>query len=201
MSFWNERYSAPEYVYGVGPNRWLERQACRIVPGGRVLSLGEGEGRNAVWLAEHGFEVEAVDASEVGLAKARRLAAERGVSIATVVEHLGTYRPPAASYDALVLIYVHLSPSYRAAVHAAGAAALRDGGVVIVEAFTPRQLHRASGGPKAAELLYDPDLLRSDFPEVEWEVLEEIEVELDEGPFHQGRAAVVRACGPVRRRR
>ena len=201
MSFWNDRYATPEYVYGVAPNRWLEAQAAKIRPGGRVTSLGEGEGRNAVWLAQHGFEVDAVDASEVDLAKARQLAEARGARIRTHVEHLGTYSPAAKSYDALVLIYLHLAPTYRSTVHAAGSAALRDGGVVILEAFTPRQLQLSSGGPKKPDVLYDPGLLRADFPDVEWEVLEEVAIDLDEGAFHQGRAAVVRGVGRARRQR
>jgi SAM-dependent methyltransferase len=195
MTSWDERYGAVALAYGSEPNRWLAAQAPRIRPGGRVLSLGEGEGRNAVWLASHGFSVVAVDASGVGLAKARRLATERGVAIDTVVADLRSYRPALASYDAVVSIFVHLPPTIRSAVHAAGEAALRPGGVLVMEAFTPRQLAFGSGGPRQAALLYEPATLRADFAGVEWEALDEIEVELDEGPFHQGRAAVVRGLG------
>ena len=197
MSFWDERYSRDEYVYGVAPNRWLASESRRIRPGGRVLSLGEGEGRNAVWLAERGFEVVAVDASAVGLEKARRLAASRGVTIQTHLEHLAGYRPEPASYDALVLVYLHLGPKHRAAVHAAGAAALKPGGVVIVEAFTPGQLAHRSGGPKQLDFLYDAATLRADLAGVSWDVLEELEIDLAEGPLHQGRAAVVRGVGQL----
>jgi SAM-dependent methyltransferase len=204
FEFWDERYAAPGFAYGTTPNRWLEARAGDIRPGGRVLSLGEGEGRNAVWLAEHGFSVDAVDASAVGLEKARELAARRGVRIATQVDDLATYRPDPGAYDALVLVFVHLAPLVRAAVHAAGVDALKPGGLVIIEAFTPRQLGRPSGGPRQAEMLYDVSLLRADFPGVEWYVLEEAEVELEEGLFHRGTAAVVRGvgkAGPGLRRR
>lgn len=195
MSQWDDRFSSPDYVYGTEPNRWLRAQSGVIRPGGRVLSLGEGEGRNAVWLAGQGFQVDAVDGSAVGLAKARRLAAERGVALRTEVADLDAYQPEAGAYDALVLIFVHLPPALRARVHAAGAAALRPGGVVIVEAFTPRQLGRGSGGPRQADLLAEVSTLRGDFPSVEWWVLEEAEVQLDEGPLHRGAAAVVRGVG------
>ena len=195
VPFWDERYSGEGFAYGTQPNRWLVLQAGVIRPGGRVLSLGEGEGRNAVWLAERGFSVDAVDGSPVGLDKATRLAAQRGVAIKTQVDDLATYRPAPASYDALVLVYVHLPVSVRAAVHAAGVAALKPGGIVIIEAFTPRQLGRPSGGPRQAEMLYDASLLRADFPGVEWAELEEAEIELEEGPFHRGAAAVVRGVG------
>ena len=195
FEFWDERYAAPGFAYGIGPNRWLEARASDIRPGGRVLSLGEGEGRNAVWLAEQGFSVDAVDASAVGLEKARELAARRGVRIRTQVDDLATYRPDPGAYDALVLVFVHLPPTIRSLVHAAGARALRPGGVLIIEAFTPSQLGRPSGGPRQADLLYEVATLRSDFPGVDWQVLEEAEIELDEGPFHRGTAAVVHGVG------
>jgi SAM-dependent methyltransferase len=193
--FWDERYAAPGFAYGTRPNCWLEARAGDIRPGGRVLSLGEGEGRNAIWLAEHGFSVDAVDASAVGLEKARRLAAQRGVAIKTQVDDLATYRPEPEAYDALVLVFVHLPPTIRTLVHAAGTRALKPGGVVIIEAFAPLQLGRPSGGPRLADLLCDVATLRSDFPGVDWLVLDEAEIDLDEGPFHRGTAAVVHGVG------
>jgi len=195
MPSWDERYGADGYVYGTAPSRWLVVQAHRLPAGGRILSLGEGEGRNAVWLAQRGFSVVAVDGSAVGLAKAGRLAAARGVAVETVHADLTRYRPEPGAFDALLLAYVHLPPPEREQVHAAGAVALRAGGLVVLEAFTPRQLAFASGGPRSAELLYEPAALRADFPGIAWEVLEESELVLDDGPLHQGRAAIVRGVG------
>jgi cyclopropane fatty-acyl-phospholipid synthase-like methyltransferase len=195
MSMWDERYAAKDLVYGAEPNRWLVEQAGKIRPGGRVLSIGEGEGRNGVWLAAQGFQLHAVDGSRVGLEKARRLAAARGVTISTSVEDLATFRPAPASYDAVVAIFVHLPPAVRTAAHAAAEAALVSGGVLVIEAFTPRQLGFTSGGPKQKDMLYGAALLRADFPGIAWEVLEEVDVVLDEGAFHQGPAAVVRGVG------
>jgi SAM-dependent methyltransferase len=195
VSQWDERFAAEHYVYGTRPNAWLAAQAGRIAPGGRVLCLGEGEGRNAVWLAERGFAVTAVDGSAVGLEKARRLAAQRGVVIATEVADLADHRLEPASADAVVLIFLHLPPALRAAVHARAAAALRPGGLLVLEAFTPAQLPLQSGGPKQADLLYTAALLRQDLPGLAWAPLEEVETVLDEGPLHQGRAAVVRGVG------
>lgn len=192
MSQWDERFAGEVYQYGTEPNRWLAAQAGRLAPGGRVLCLGEGEGRNAVWLAGRGFAVEAVDGSAVGLEKARRLAAQRGVTIATTVADLADHLPAAGAYDAVALIFVHLPPSLRARVHARAAAALAPGGLLVLEAFTPAQLALASGGPRQRELLYDAGLLRQDFAGLEWDPLVEEEVDLDEGPLHRGRAAVVR---------
>ncbi len=198
MTMWDERFSAKDWIYGTRPNEWLVAQASRLARRGRVLSLGEGEGRNAVWLAEQGFAVDAVDSSAVGLGKAQTLASRRGVAVETTVADLANYRPHQGHYDGVVLIYIHLPPSIRTAVHRAAQAALKPGGMVILEAFTPRQLNFRSGGPKDPALLYEPQFLQADFPQVLWEDLREEEVELSEGAFHQGRAAVLRAAGRVR---
>jgi len=195
MSMWDERFAGEGYVYGTRPNAWLASVAGRLRAGSRILSLGEGEGRNAVWLAQQGHRVEAVDGSAVGLAKAQRLAAERGVALATTVADLAAYRPEPKSWDAVILIFLHLPPPLRAAVHAGVEAALVPGGRLVVEAFTPRQLALSSGGPRQAELLYEVATLRADFPVITWEELREEEIELDEGPLHRGRAAVVRGLG------
>lgn len=195
MNMWDERYATPEHVYGTAPNAWLAEQGARLPAGSRILSLGEGEGRNGVWLAERGHRVEAVDGSAVGLSKARRLAQARGVSLATTVADLADYRPEAGAYQAVVLIYVHLPPALRATVHARAEAALAPGGALILEAYTPRQLAHASGGPKDPAMLYEPATLRADFPGLAWEVLREASLDLDEGPLHRGLAAVVRGLG------
>lgn len=195
MSVWNERYAGEAFAFGTEPNAWLASVADRMKPAGRILSLAEGEGRNAVWLARQGHRVEAVDGSEVGLAKARRLAEERGVALSTTVSDLAEYRPEAATYDAVILVFLHLPPALRATVHGLAEAALVPGGLLVVQAFTPRQLAFTSGGPRQAAMLYDAETLRGDFPGLEWEALREEDVELDEGPLHRGRAAVVSGVG------
>jgi cyclopropane fatty-acyl-phospholipid synthase-like methyltransferase len=194
-SIWDERFAGEGYVYGTAPNAWLEAQAIRLKAGSRVLSLGEGEGRNAVWLATQGHRIEAVDGSSVGLEKAQRLAATRGVTIQATVADLATFVPAPGAYDAVVLIFLHLPLPLRALVHARAQAALAPGGVLVIEAFTPRQLAFTSGGPKQVEALYEPETLRQDFPGIAWDVLREEEIELDEGPLHRGKAAVVRGFG------
>ncbi|HEY3446331.1 MAG TPA: class I SAM-dependent methyltransferase [Myxococcales bacterium] len=193
---WDQRFAGDEFAYGLAPNRWLEETAPKaIAPGGKVLSLGEGEGRNAVWLARQGFQVDAVDGSSVGMEKAQRLAAKAGVSIQTTVADLASYRPAEGAYDAVVLVYVHLPPALRPRVHQAAQKALKPGGVLVLEAFTPRQLGRPSGGPPVAEMLYEPTQLASDFPALLWDSLAEKEIVLDEGALHRGPAMVVRALG------
>ncbi|MGC4116407.1 MAG: methyltransferase domain-containing protein [Myxococcales bacterium] len=196
MTVWDQRFAGEEFVYGVAPNRWLAETAPKaIAPGGKILTLGEGEGRNAVYLASLGFQVDAVDASSVGLEKARKLAAKAGVSVATTISDLASYQPAEGAYDAVVLIYLHLPPALRPRVHLLAQKALKPGGVVILEAFTPRQLGRKSGGPPVAEMLYEPAQVAADFPAVLWDTLAETEVVLDEGTLHRGSAMVVRALG------
>lgn len=190
--FWDGKFSATEYVYGHEPNAHLVAQAARIAPGARVLVPGDGEGRNGVWLAERGCEVLSVDASVVGLEKARKLAAQRGVAIATQQADLLSWDWPVAGFDAVVSIFLHFPSQERRIAHAAMAAALRPGGVLILEAFRPEQLGFASGGPKDPDLLYRADDLRADFAMLNVVVLEETLGTLDEGPFHQGPGAVVR---------
>jgi SAM-dependent methyltransferase len=192
---WDERFAGDGFAYGTAPNRWLETQEPRLGRGSRVLSLGEGEGRNGVWLASQGHRVEAVDGSSVGLEKARRLATARGVAIQATVADLATYLPEPGGYDAVVMIFLHLPPPLRTLVMARAGAALAAGGLLILEAFTPRQLAFTSGGPRQVEALYEPETLRRELPGMAWEVLREEEIDLDEGPLHRGRAAVVRGLG------
>lgn len=195
MSVWDERYAGEEFAYGTRPNAWLEANAGKLKPGSRILSLGEGEGRNAVWLAQRGHRVEAVDGSSVGLEKARHLAASRGVEIGTTVADLADHIPEPAAYDAVILVFLHLPPPLRAEVHRRAQEALAPGGLLVLQSFTPRQLTFASGGPRSAAMLYDVETVRADFPRIRWEVLGEEEIALDEGPLHHGRAAAVSGLG------
>jgi 2-polyprenyl-3-methyl-5-hydroxy-6-metoxy-1,4-benzoquinol methylase len=116
MMMWDQRYGGEEYAYGTAPNEFLVAMAPRL-PMGRVLCLGEGEGRNAVWLAGRGYEVTAVDASRVGLEKAERLAAERGVTITTVHADLAKHDIDPDAWDGILSIFCHLPPALRADVH------------------------------------------------------------------------------------
>ena len=196
MSFWDEQFGAKGFKYGTAPNAFVADEAMRFAPGSRVLVPGDGEGRNSVWLAEQGHAVTALDQSAVGLAKARALAAERGVTIATEQADLETWTPAPGAWDAIVLTYVHLPAAWRAKAHARLAHGLRAGGILLLEAFHPRQLGRASGGPKDVTMLVTLEQLHADFGGALVEVLGwEGEVTLDEGPGHQGPAVVTRYVG------
>lgn len=197
QGFWDAQFAAPGYKYGTAPNAFLVSQAALLPSRARVLVPGDGEGRNGVWLAQQGHQVTAIDSSAVGLAKARALAAAHGVEIETIEADLSTWTAGAARYDAVVLVYVHLPPSIRATVHRTLWASLGDGGLLILEAFHPRQQAYGSGGPKDAAMLYTLERVRADFAGDARAMLEEVnawegEVVLDEGPGHQGPAVVTR---------
>jgi SAM-dependent methyltransferase len=191
---WDERYSAEGYAYGTEPNDFLTERVGRLPPG-RVLCLGEGEGRNAVWLARQGFEVTAVDASAVGLAKAERLADRHGVRVRTVHADLAHYQIEPGAWDGIVSIFLHLPAGLRARVHRDCVAGLRPGGVLLLEAYTPRQLQHGTGGPPSAELMMDADTLRGELAGLDFIELGEREREIREGPFHDGVGAVVQVVG------
>jgi cyclopropane fatty-acyl-phospholipid synthase-like methyltransferase len=190
--FWNYRYAEPGYAYGTEPNAFLVSQKKYLKPGGKALAVADGEGRNGVWLAQQGLDVLSVDISEVGLGKTQELAADRGVSIRTEKADLITWQWPAQKFDIVAAIFIHLPPEVRARLHRRMFEALKPGGVLILEAFTPEQLKYKSGGPPVAEMLYTADMLRIDFAGGEILHIEEVITELAEGKYHRGPAAVVR---------
>ncbi len=197
MNFWDQQFSPAEFKYGTDANQFLRQQATRLTPGARVLLPGDGEGRNSVWLAERGFQVTAMDSSQVGLDKAQRLAAQKGVTVEGIHADLADWVPTPASVDAVVLTFVHLPEALRALVHQQLVHALRTGGLLILEAFHPLQLGKASGGPKVAAMLYTLALLRSDLQAMlDHDLIEvlawEGEDQLNEGPGHQGLAHLTR---------
>jgi SAM-dependent methyltransferase len=190
--FWDRVYAGEAYRFGLEPNAFLASRAGDIAPGGRVLCIGDGEGRNGVWLARRGFAVTSLDQSPVAARKCAELASSLGVGLEVAIGRLPEHPLPESGFDAVVLIFVHLDPEVRRAVHAAAIRALRPGGVVILEAFTPAQLGRPSGGPPTRERLQTAADLAQDFAALERVLLEETETELSEGEGHRGPAAVVR---------
>ncbi|WP_367110010.1 class I SAM-dependent methyltransferase [uncultured Psychrobacter sp.] len=195
---WNERYSTVEYIFGTEPNDFLKEQYQHIPVGGRVLCLAEGEGRNAVFLAEQGYDVTAIDLSEVGLNKALKLASKRGVEIKTQVADLADYQFGAQKWDAIVSIWAHMPETVRQYVHAQIGPALKPNGVFIVEAYTEQQLAMdAVGGPPATQKQRFNSLvnLRAELSELEEIVGVEKQRMISEGTDHQGLSAVVQFVG------
>ncbi len=196
-TFWDRIYADEAHVYGTSPNDFLREEVARI-PAGPVLCLAEGEGRNAVFLAQHRHAVTAVDQSMVGLAKAARLAAVSGVTIETICADLGAYEPPADTFAGVVAIFAHLPAPARAVMYARAIAALRVGGCLIVEVYSPRQLAFGTGGPKDLALLPSLETLTAELAGLELVVAREVEREVIEGRLHTGRAATIQLVG-VRR--
>jgi len=190
-TMWDERYAAPDYFYGTEPNRFLVAAVVGREPSGLALSLGEGEGRNAVFLAGAGWRVIGVDRSRMGLRKARALAMERRVDVGLCVADLVTFPLPSARFDLIVSIFCHLPPAVRRAVHRSAAGALRPGGAFVLEAYTPRQLSFRTGGPSDPELLVTLDVLREDLAGLRIVEGRECERDLSDEGGHRGRGAVV----------
>ena len=188
--FWNNRYAAPQYIYGETPNAFLAEMASKI-PDGPVLCLAEGEGRNAVYLATLGHRVTAVDQSAAGLAKAQRLAAARSVQIETRIADLESFAIKPDTWSGIISIFAHLPSAIRRRVHAEAVRGLRPGGVFVLEAYTPAQLAFDTGGPKSPELLMTLAALRDEFAGLELLIGREIEREVIEGAGHTGRGAVM----------
>jgi SAM-dependent methyltransferase len=190
---WNARYGASPGMFGWAPNEFLTEQAHRLRPGMRALALGDGEGRNGVWLARQGLEVTALDWSATGMAHAAELAAREGVALTTVVADATAWDWPEAAFDLVAWIFVHLPPEDRAKACAGVRRALKPGGLLVLECFSPAQEGRRSGGPREAALLWTRAIVEAEFPGFAVLALLEGAVRLDEGPKHQGLAEVVRA--------
>ncbi|MHB1311015.1 MAG: SAM-dependent methyltransferase [Gemmatimonadaceae bacterium] len=187
---WDERYGSPDYHYGTAPNDFLATVAGRI-PKGRVLAIADGEGRNGVFLATLGHDVTSVDSSTVGLAKAQRLAATRGVAITTIAADLAEFVIAPDAWEGIVSIFVHLPPELRRRVHAQVVRALVPGGLFVLEAYTVKQLEYGTGGPSNAELLPSLAALREELAGLELLHAVELERDVHEGVHHDGRSAVV----------
>lgn len=189
---WNDKYSQTDYVYGTAPCQWLVMNQHRLPTSGSALAIADGEGRNGVFLAELGLQVTSVDLSDVGLAKAARLAASRGVALSTVQGDLAQYAVAPGSLAVAVAIYAHLPANIRSDVHRRIGEGLRPGGLFLLEAFHPRQRDYESGGPRDLDLLYRVDDVLADLPDLT--ILEALEGQtlLAEGHGHVGLGYVTR---------
>ena len=194
LQSWEERYSEEEFAYGKEPNKFFKDEIDKLNPG-RLLLIGEGEGRNAVYAAKLGWAVDAVDFSEMAKKKALTLAGENNVVINYNVRDLNQFEPKENYYDAAGIIFIHLDDELRRKVHYEIVRSLRENGRVILEAFEKEQIKRNSGGPKNVGLLYSLEDIVSDFIELDFQKLSKETVTLDEGKYHLGEAVVVRFAG------
>jgi len=192
-SKWDERFGVEEYVFGTDPNDFLVAQSGMLRS--PVLSLGEGEGRNAVFLASLGLTVYAVDSSVVGLSKARSLARSRGLDIRTIEADLAHHVPPDSHYEAVISIFAHLPSPVRQQLYPRVTRCLKPGGILLIEAYAEAQINRDTGGPKDLDMLMSVGKIQQEFPGFEPLCLREVEREVCEGRGHTGAACVVQFVG------
>jgi SAM-dependent methyltransferase len=196
---WNKRFAADGYLFGTEPNAWLREHAGVWTSGQRVLCVADGEGRNSVWLAQRGLQVDAFDIAEVGVAKARRLATEQGATVNFQVADCDGFAWPEAHYDGVAAIFVQFAdPALREGLFAHMQRCLKPGGTLLLQGYTPKQLKYRTGGPPLLSHLYTAEMLRDAFAAMDIVELRDYEADIAEGSCHHGRSALI---GLVARRR
>mmetsp|Transcript_43054 Transcript_43054/g.107739 ORF Transcript_43054/g.107739 Transcript_43054/m.107739 type:complete len:212 (-) Transcript_43054:171-806(-) len=195
--FWDERYDCEDYAYGTTPNDFLKESCASLPPKSKILCLAEGEGMNLVFLASLGHSVHGVDASAIGLAKAQKLAEQSGVAdrVTTQTVDFNDYDMGTSEWDAIVVISCNMMPPLRQKVHNAIPNALKPGGTLFLEAYTPKQLELKTGGPPTLEMLFTSEMMAEDFKGLKLERNEMLERDVVEGKFHTGKAAVIQVIG------
>lgn len=193
---WNERYSSEEFAYGKEPNNYFKKELDKL-KAGSILFPAEGEGRNAVYAAKTGWNVFAFDISMEGKKKALQLATSNNVKINYEVGELETIDYKEDLFDVIALIYAHFPAAVKSDYHKILDKYLRKGGIIIFEAFSKKHLNYVQknekvGGPKDIESLFSIEEIQSDFPDYDFEELTEMEIELNEGLFHNGKGSVIR---------
>jgi len=190
--FWEQHYSVDDYIFGIEPNVFLVSRQHLLKPGMKALAVADGEGRNGVWLARQGLDVLSVDFSGNAVAKAQKLAAQHGVQIAAEVGDLRTWEFGESRFDVIVAIFIQFAnPEERSKIFQHMKQALKPGGLLILQGYTPKQLEYKTGGPPVAENMYTPAMLREAFADMEILHLSEHEDFIAEGTKHYGMSALV----------
>lgn len=187
---WNDRFSGDRYAYGKKENDFL-RNYSHLLPKGKVLSLAEGEGRNALFLAKLGYDVTAVDYSEVGLEKTEERAKDANVHIHTIQADLTNYDFGNEYWQGIVSIYFHIHKDSRSIIHQKCADALAPKGVFILESFSTDQLKFGTGGPKNSDLLFNLEEVMDELVGLDFKIARTIEREIIEGDYHTGLGSVI----------
>ena len=197
---WQQRYSAPGYLFGTTPNAFLKAQAHLLPKSGTALAIADGEGRNGVFLAEQGLDVLSIDFSPLAQQKAKKLAAQRGVRLRTEQADLTAWRWPEAAYDVVAGIFFQFAtPPERERIFASIKRALKPSGLLLIEGYTPKQLEYKTGGPSKVENLYTRALLETSFADLSSLEIREYEAELAEGEHHVGMSALIDLVGRKQR--
>jgi SAM-dependent methyltransferase len=189
---WNRRYAGDDLLFGTEPNAWLREHAGCLPSAGHILSVADGEGRNSVWLAHRGFQVDAFDVAHRGVEKARAFAQRQGVSVNFAVADVDGFAWPEAAYDGVAAIFVQFAdPDTRARLFERIVRSLKPGGVLVLQGYTPKQLEYRTGGPPILSHLYTRELLASAFSDLQIIELREYEAEVREGQGHSGQSALI----------
>jgi SAM-dependent methyltransferase len=193
---WETRFSTPGYHFGTEPNAFLQRHAHLLRRGQTALAVADGEGRNGVWLAEHGLDVLSVDFSPTALRKAQALAAERGVRLRTEQADIDAWTWPTDAFDVIVGIFVQFpTPEGQARMFDGMTRALKPGGLLLLEGYGVKQLEYRTGGPSDAERLYTRERLERAFAGFASLDIREYDAEIGEGDAHVGMSALVDLVG------
>lgn len=190
QEFWNSKFSRDGFLYGIKPNTFIASKTKLLSRNSQVLCLGEGEGRNAVFFAKKGFDVTAIDASDIGLSKLQQRAEEDNTKIKTLCMDLNEWEA-SHEYDVIVASYLHMYKDERNSLFEKIENSLKEDGYFIGEFFSTKQLNYSSGGPKDIDLLYTVDDFKNVFTLCEKDIKEQVTI-LDEGKGHQGEACVIR---------
>ncbi len=198
-SFWNQRYSQDEYAYGKEPNAFFKNELDKLQPG-KLFLAAEGEGRNAVYAAQKGWEVVCYDFSEEAQKKALKLADEKGVTIDYRLASLADINFDKAEFDAVGIVFVQLPEVIRRKNFQKISSFLKSGGTMILEAFSKSHIedqreNPTVGGPKNIDQLYQLDSIKKDFENFDIEIATEVQTNLEEGIYHRGKSSVVRFVG------
>jgi SAM-dependent methyltransferase len=189
---WENRYRVPGYAFGTEPNYFLASCKALLPRSGKALAVADGEGRNGIWLAEQGLDVLSIDFSPTAQEKARALAKQRGVSLTIAPADVHAWDYPDAAFDVVVEIFTQFSsPAERAQKWAGMRKALKPGGLLIIQGYTPKQLQYGTGGPKQVENLYTRAMLEAAFGDLRDVTIVEQELEIHEGTSHGGMSAVI----------
>lgn len=193
-NFWDERYTSNDFVYGTAPNHFFKEQIGNLKPG-KILMLGEGEGRNAVYAAKLGWNVDAVDLSYVAKQKALKFSEQNGVSINYFTSDVFSYKFPKSEYDAVGIIFLHMNEAESKRLYELCSESLKKNGRIVLELFSKNQLGKKSGGPQDLSLLSSIKQIEKYFNQLKHEFLREENIFLAESKFHQGEASVIRYVG------
>jgi cyclopropane fatty-acyl-phospholipid synthase-like methyltransferase len=192
LETWNARFARDGFLFGEEPNAFLRTQAHWLRPGDSVLCVADGEGRNSVWLAEQDFQVTAFDFAPNAVAKAKRLAQRRNVSVNHELGDAYTWPWTIKRYDALVAVFIQfLPPDFRDSVFAGMKSAVEPGGLFLLEGYRPEQVDYCTGGPPRREHMYMREWLESTFSGWEILVLRDYDAVIQEGQAHNGMSALI----------